>query len=73
MNPLMNAMGGRPTSGNGNIAMLIQMLRSGNPQQIGQNMMQNNPQFRQFIESNKGKTPEQVAREHGIDLPGFIR
>ena len=31
-------------------------------------MMQNNPQFRQFMNANAGKTPEQVARENGIDM-----
>ena len=67
MNPLMMAMGGQ------NVASVMQMLRSGNPEQIAQNMLSNNPQFRQFIEMNKGKTPEQVAREHGIDLPGMMK
>lgn len=67
MNPLMMAMQGN----NNKMAQAMQvmkMLRSGNPEQIAQQMMQNNPQFRQFVEANKGKTPDQVAREHGIDL-----
>lgn len=70
MNPLMMAMQGAnsPASKMGQVANLVKMLRSGNPDQIAQQMMQSNPQFRQFVEQNKGKTPEQVAREHGIDL-----
>ena len=67
MNPLMQAMNG----GNNKMAQAMQvmkMLRFGNPEQIAQQMMQSNPQFRKFVESNRGKTPEQVAREHGIDL-----
>lgn len=67
MNPLMMAMQGS----NNKMAQAMQvmkMLRSGNPEQIAQQMMQNNPQFRQFVEQNKGKTPEQVAREYGVDL-----
>lgn len=67
MNPLMMAMNGS----NNKMAQAMQvmkMLRSGNPEQIAQQMMQNNPQFRQFVEANKGKTPEQVAKENGIDL-----
>lgn len=67
MNPLMMAMQG----GNSKMAQVMQvmkMLRSGNPDQIAQQMMQSNPQFRQFVEQNKGKTPEQVAREYGVDL-----
>lgn len=42
-----------------------------NPQDAFQNMMQSNPRFAEFVNANKGKTPEQVAREHGIDLSGF--
>lgn len=73
MNPLMMAMQGAnsPMSKMGQIANVVKMLRSGNPDQIAQQMMQQNPQFRQFVEQNKGKTPEQVAREHGIDLNQF--
>lgn len=70
MNPLMMAMQGS----NNKMAQAMQamkVLRSGNPEQIAQQMMQNNPQFRQFVEQNKGKTPEQVAKEHGIDLSQF--
>lgn len=70
MNPLMMAMQGanNPMNKMGQFSNLMKMLRSGNPEQIAQQMMQNNPQFRQFVEANRGKTPEQVAREHGIDL-----
>lgn len=73
MNPLMMAMQGSnsPMNKMGQIANLMKMLHSGNPEQIAQQMMQNNPQFRQFVEANKGKTPDQVAREHGIDLSQF--
>lgn len=70
MNPLMMAMqsANSPMNKMGQVANLMKMLRSGNPEQIAQQMMQINPQFRQFVEANRGKTPEQVAREHGIDL-----
>lgn len=70
MNPLMMAMQGanNPANKMGQVANVLKMLRSGNPDQIAQQMMQNNPQFRQFVEANRGKTPEQVAREYGVDL-----
>lgn len=70
MNPLMMAIqsANSPMNKMGQVANLMKMLRSGNPEQIAQQMMQSNPQFRQFVEANRGKTPEQVAREHGIDL-----
>lgn len=73
MNPLMMAMQGASAPANkmGQVASLMKMLQSSNPEQIAQQMMQNNPQFRQFVEANKGKTPEQVARENGIDLSQF--
>ena len=65
MNPLLNAMNGN--KGN-SMAKILNMLKSGNPEQIAQNLMQRNPQFKAFMEANKGKTPEQVARENGIDF-----
>lgn len=65
MNPLLNAM--NDNKGNG-MAGILSMLKSGNPEQIAQNLMQRNPQFKAFMEANKGKTPEQVARENGIDF-----
>lgn len=70
MNPLMMAMQGANSPANkmGQVANLMKMLRSGNPEMIAQQMMQSNPQFRQFVEQNKGKTPEQVAREYGVDI-----
>lgn len=73
MNPLMMAMQGASAPANkmGQVANLMKMLQSGNPEQAFQQMMQNNPQFRQFVEANRGKTPEQVARENGIDLSQF--
>ena len=70
MNPLMMAMNGSNNKMS-QVMQVMKMLRSGNPEQIARQMMQNNPQFRQFVEANKGKTPEQVAQEHGIDLNQF--
>lgn len=74
MNPLMMDMQGanNPMNKMGQVANLMKMLRSGNPEQIAQQMMAQNPQFRQFVEQNKGKTPEQVAKENGVDLNQFM-
>lgn len=74
MNPLMQAM--RMTQNNskiGNLTNIVSMLKGGNPEQIAMALMQRNPQFKAFIEANKGKTPDQVAREHGIDFSQFMR
>lgn len=70
MNPLMNAMNMGNGMNNG-LVNIMRLLKSGNPEQIAQQMMQQNPKFKQFIESNKGKTPEQVAKENGVDLSQF--
>lgn len=49
---------------------IIQMLNRGqdNPNAILRQLMNSNPQFAQFMRENQGKTPEQIAREHGIDI-----
>lgn len=48
------------------------MLSGSNPQQAFNNLMRVNPQFAQFVQANRGKTPQQVAQEHGID-PSLLR
>lgn len=50
---------------------LLDAMRTGDPAALAQQMMQSNPQFRQFVEQNKGKSPDQIAREHGFDLSRF--
>ena len=70
MNPLMQAMGGSPL-GNlqammGQIGQLKQML-SGDPNAAIQMLSQRNPQFAQFMRDNQGKSPEQIAKEYGLD------
>lgn len=70
MNPLMQTIGNR-MGGGMNAFRVMQMLKGRNPQEVFNQMMQSNPAFRSFYEQNKGKTPEQVAKEHGIDLNQF--
>ena len=66
MNPLMADM--NTTNKSYGLSNIMRLLKSGNPEQIAQQMMQQNPKFREFIESNKGKSPEQVAQEYGLNL-----
>lgn len=66
MNPLMQSMG--QPNGMVSLVDIARMLKSGDPRQIAMNLMQRNPQFRQFIQANQGKTPEQVAKENGVDF-----
>lgn len=65
------------TSQNQNLLSQIQsinnMLNGKNPDELFKQLMQNNPQFRQFYESNKDKTPEQIAKENGIDLTNLLK
>lgn len=68
-NPILQRMANRPQ--NNNMANLIQMAK-GNPQGVYNQMMANNPQFAQFVRENQGKTPEQIAKEHGIN-PDMIK
>ena len=37
-----------------------------------ENMMRNNPQFAKFVSDNKGKSPEQIAKENGIDYQSVL-
>ena len=55
---------------NGIIQNLQQLkaLANGSPQAAFSMLMNNNPQFRQFVQQNQGKSPEQIAQENGIDL-----
>lgn len=47
---------------------LAAMIRtSGNPDKVAQLLMRKNPQFASFVQANRGKTPQQIARENGID------
>jgi hypothetical protein len=47
---------------------LIPQLRRQNPDALINQLEQNNPQFKQFIDANKGKSVEQIASDYGIDI-----
>lgn len=74
-NPLMQMMSGASSAPNGmaSLGNIVRMLRSGNPEQIAQQLMQQNPQFRAFVQANQGKSPDQVARENSVDLGQIMR
>lgn len=58
---------------NGIFAQISNLRRAsgGDPQAAMQMLSRSNPQmasqFQQFMSENAGKSPEQIAREHGID------
>ena len=60
-NPLQSAM------------QAVNMMRHTSPEQVMRAMMHDNPQFAEFINANKGKSPEQIASEHGIDINAIKR
>ena len=68
LNSLFPAAMPQPVQPQNNLVNIIQMLKSGNPEQIAMNLMQRNPNFKAFVDANRGKSPEQVAKENGIDL-----
>lgn len=73
MNPILNMMMGSNANNALNQAMqLKQMLQGGNPNVIYQQMLNSNPQFRQFVSDNQGKSPDQIAQAYGID-PNTIK
>ena len=51
----------------------IRGLVGGNPQAAYDHLMRTNPQFAAFVRDNSGKSPEQIAREHGIDYGALTR
>lgn len=66
MNPILSALN-QPNSRN--LLSQINVLLSGkNPDAVFSDLMQNNPQFRSFVEQNKDKTPEQIAKENGLNI-----
>lgn len=57
--------------GNTILDAVSRMRSLGNPQVAFNQMYQANPQFRQFADSMRGKTPEQAFRENGLDFNQF--
>ena len=43
-------------------------MMNGNPQAFYNNMLNSNPQFKAFVDANKNKSPEQIAKDYGIDF-----
>lgn len=75
-NPMLDVLGGasrqmpqnNPFAMMGQLKQMVGMLRSQDPNQVAQLMAQRNPQFAAFMQQNKGKTPEQIAADYGIDM-----
>ena len=57
--------------GNSALSQINQIRQQGPSNVIFNQMYQNNPQFRQFADSMRGKTPDQAFRENGLDFNQF--
>ena len=70
MNPLMQQLSGETLQESPEtlVKNLMGILRGNDPQKVIQMMAIRNPQFAQFMRECEGKTPEQVASSHGLDL-----
>lgn len=67
-NPLFD---NQPQPGDQGIFGLIQQLRGTNTQGVFDQLYQNNPQFRDFANSMKNKTPEEAFQQYGFDFNSF--
>ena len=66
MNPILSVLN-QPNSRN-LLSQINGLLSGKNPDAVFSDLLQNNPQFRSFVEQNKGKTPEQIASENGLNI-----
>lgn len=66
MNPILQQL----SKGNAALQSLMNLkaMAGGNPQAAFNLLMQQNPQFKQFLQANQGKSPEEIARAYGIDI-----
>ena len=75
MNPLMANMGNAQQIMN-TVNNIRRMMAGQNPDSVMQMMAQKNPQFAQFLRDNQGKSPEQIAKDYGLDwnmVQGFLK
>lgn len=49
-----------------NILEILSMAK-GDPQSMYDKMIRENPQFSEFVQKNKDKRPEDIAKEYGVD------
>lgn len=66
MNPILSALN-QPNQKN-LLSQINSLLSGKNPDAVFSELLQNNPQFKSFVEANKGKSPEQIAKENGLNI-----
>ena len=50
-----------------NMPQIMNILGAKNPDELFDNMINTNPRFKRFVEENKGRTPEEIAKAYGLD------
>lgn len=50
------------------VSQTANLIKGQDPDAVAGILYNNNPQFRQFVDANKGKTPEQIAQSLNVDL-----
>lgn len=54
------------------MSMMRQMMQ-GDPSSLISNLAKSNPSFAQFIEQNRGRTPQEAFRAYGYDYDEVTR
>lgn len=67
MNPILQMLKQSPGRQQDD-SLLSRLMSAGNPNRLYQDLMSNNEQFRNFVNQNQGKSPEQIAQEYGVNL-----
>lgn len=74
INPILQSLNAARAQNNpmNRLTEIKQLLSGQSPDMLWKNLMMTNPQFASFVEANKGKSAEQIARENGLD-PNILR
>lgn len=69
-NPILQMLNKKPNQNNliQKIAGIKQMMSGKDPQILFNSLMQNNSQFRDFVNKSQGKSLEDLAMEYDIDI-----
>ena len=78
LNPILQMMKSNGAANNPFqiISTIKQMMSGQSPEAVMQGMMRSNPQFANFVNANKNKSPEQICRENGLnwdEIKGFLK
>ncbi len=71
-NPIIQALKQNNSKMLNNLDIMRALLSGQSPEVIYNDLMRNDPKFRQFVEDNKGKTPEEIALAYDID-PALLK